>query len=309
MSDQFPFSVKHNISLKNLSTFALDGFAKNYIPISNKSDLVKVLNYLWNKKQPFKVFAGGSNIVFPDSGLDHFLIHFTNGSLNLEKNLITCDAGVSLFQVIKLSLKNSLSGLENLSGIPGSIGGAVVGNAGAYGSSVSEVIKKIEVWSKGKISWLTKEECEFSYRESLFKKKPMIILSVAMNFTKSDSRKLKKISAEIISLRKQKYKPGLKCPGSFFKNVLATEVSPKILSKINQSVIISGKIPAGYLLTEIGARGMKIGDIEVSDFHGNLLINNTGSGKSEDVKKLGNLLKQKVYSKFGIMLEEEVKYL
>ena len=129
-----------------------------------------------------------------------------------------------------------------------------------------------------------------------------------MAFQKYDSRLLKKISENIIALRAQKYKKGIKCPGSFFKNVLLVDVSFSALSKINQSVVIGGKIPAGYLLTEVGARGMKQGGIEVSDFHGNLLINNTGNGSAKDVKILAGILKKKVYQKFKIMLEEEVRY-
>lgn len=309
VNNNYPFKVEHNIHLAPLSTFNIGGLAENYFPVTSIFELIKALNFLFQNKKSFSVFSGGSNIVFPDEGLNKLIIHIKNNRLIYQNNTIAAESGTSLASIIDFSISQGLKGLENLSGIPGSVGGAVVGNAGAYGSSISAVIKKVFIWYQGKTEYLSNQECQFAYRNSIFKHKPIIVLKVFLQLEKANKHKLKKISAEIILLRKQKYKHGLKCPGSFFKNVLISEVSVKTLSKINQSVIISGKIPAGYLLTEVGARGMKIGNIEVSDFHGNLLINNTGKGSADDVKKLSKILKQKVFQKFGILLEEEVRYL
>ena len=118
---------------------------------------------------------------------------------------------------------------------------------------------------------------------------------------------LEKISYDIIKTRLKKYKLGLRCPGSFFKNVLVKEVSEKSLKLISQNKIIEGKIPAGYLLEEVGAKGMRVGGIQIADFHGNLFIN-TGLAKAVDVKKLAKILKNRVKKKFGIVLEEEIRY-
>ena len=274
----------------------------------SSQDLFKILSLLYKNKLLFKLFAGGSNVVFPDKGIAGFLIHLKSGLVSRKKNLIIADAGVSLTSVLTLCVKKGLSGLEKLSGIPGSVGGAVVGNAGVYGSSVSDCILKVKVWRKGKIYWISNKDCHFQYRDSIFKHLPFFLLQVVFKLVKTDKNKLKQISEEIIKIRLLKYKPGLKCPGSFFKNVLVTDVAPEAVSNINQSVILGGKIPAGFLLTAVGARGMKIGGIEVSDFHGNLLINNAHKGTAEDVKKLALILKKKVLDKFGIHLEEEVRY-
>lgn len=307
MDNNYPFKVLHHISLAGLSTFAIGGLVKNYIPVETEPDLVKVLDFLNHKKVPFRIFSGGSNIVFPDDGLDLFLIHFKNGSYKLEEVSILADAGVPLSKVINLAIENGLQGMENLSGIPGSIGGAVVGNAGAYGSSVSDALIKVKIWYQGKIKWLDKKDCQFSYRESIFKHQPFSILRIEIKFIKSDPQSLKKISDEVIKIRKQKYKKGLKCPGSFFKNILVTDLPVSLLKKIDPQKIIAGKVPAGHLLDSVGARGMNVGDIIIADFHGNLFINN-GTGKERDVKKLADVLKKKVYQKFGILLEEEIRY-
>ena len=114
-------------------------------------------------------------------------------------------------------------------------------------------------------------------------------------------------SKKIIAMRLKKYKPGLPCPGSFFKNIPAATLSEEILKNIPKEKIIHGKVPTGYLLEAVGARGMKCGGVYIADFHGNLIINQ-GKGTAKDVKKLADLLRSKVREKFGITLEEEVRY-
>ena len=303
----YPFKVKHNISLTRISTFAIGGLAKNYVPVKSSSDLLKVLNFFHKTNIDFRIFSGGSNIVFPDGGIKYHLIHLVGGQIKLSGHLLSVDAGILLSKVIAFSVKNSIKGLENLSGIPGSLGGAVVGNAGAYGSSVSDNIKTVKIWNRGKIRILTGKDCRFDYRESIFKKKPYVIISVAIETSHSKRKQLEKISREIIKVRTAKYKTGLKCPGSFFKNILAKNLPPEILNKINPQKIVYGKIPAGYLLESVGAKTMKKGYIEIAPFHGNLFINK-GRGTAKDVKELAQILKSKVYRKFGILLEEEIRY-
>lgn len=262
-------------------------------------------------KVSYKIIGGGSNVVFPDQNLSCFLIKIASNNLSISGNKITADAGAPLSRVIMTANSHGLRGLETLAGIPGTVGGAIVGNAGAYGHSISEVMEKVEVASNGMGDWakywLTNEDCEFQYRESIFKKKPLIILRAVLKFKKRDSAELRKTSQDIIRIRLKKYKPGLRCPGSFFKNVLVKDISKKSLKLIDRNKIIDGKIPAGYLLEAVGAKGRRAGDIQIADFHGNLFIN-IGRAKAADVKKLARILRSKVKRKFGISLEEEVRY-
>lgn len=285
-----------------------------------------------NSGLPYKILAGGSNIVFPDGILNGFLIKIGSFSRPLIKVVgqrIEADSGVELMQLIKVAIRNGFSGLETLSGIPGTIGGAIVGNAGAYGHSISEAVEKVEIFDpfdaapsfapqsgtsagrQGK-RWLKNKDCGFHYRHSIFKEQPYIVLRAVLKFNlsgqeKGNPKKLKEISQNIITARLKKYKPGLRCPGSFFKNVLVKDVSRKTLSLINQEKIIEGKIPAGYLLEQVGAKGMRLGGIRIADFHGNLLIND-GQATAKDVKNLAEILKNRVQNKFGIKLEEEIRY-
>jgi UDP-N-acetylmuramate dehydrogenase len=305
---KYPFVIQHNVPLSKLSTFGIGGNAENYIPVQDNSGLISALDFHFNNNLDFMIIGGGSNTVFSDEGIKTNLLHVRTEGMKLQKNTVIADSGVSLDSVINFALENGLQGLENLSGIPGTIGGAVVGNAGAYGKSISESVRKIFYWHEGKTGFLENKDCRFGYRDSVFKHEKSVVLQVILSLKSGKKDKLKETSTEIKKLRSKKYKPGIKCPGSFFKNILVKDVSAEILSRFDKSIIIGGKIPAGYLLTQVGARGMRVGGIVVSDFHGNLLINNEGNGTAKDVKKLAGILKEKIFKKFGTRLEEEVRY-
>lgn len=290
-----------------LSTFGIGGIAEIFIRVKNPEELVETAKAAAQIGMPYRVFAAGSNIVFRDRKVHGVLIQFLGGKLEFQGTACTVDAGVTLEKVIDKAVAAGLKGLETLSGIPGSVGGAVVGNAGAYGHSISEVVEKVEIWDGKARRWISNPQCHFAYRESVFKQKRWAILRVVLRFTSGKPAELRKISRDIVSLRLKKYKPGLRCPGSFFKNVLVKDVSKSSLCLIDPSKIIEGKIPAGYLLEQVGANGMKRHGIEVAKFHGNLFINR-GGGMSEDVRHLAAILKGRVKKKFGIDLEEEVRY-
>lgn len=301
--------IRKNVPLAPLSTFKIGGRVEYFCEIQKVEELFAALDFAKRKRIPYKILAGGSNVVFPDKKLKGLLIKIKikDGGIIREKNRLKVGAAVPLAEVVETSIRSGLKGLETLSGIPGTLGGAIVGNAGAYGHSISEAVVKVQVWDGKKFRWLSRKDCQFGYRESVFKKKPYIVICAVLGFKKGSPKTLKKISKDIIKLRLKKYKPGLRCPGSFFKNVLVKDVSKRTLSKIDRSKIIEGKIPAGYLLEAVGAKGMKIGGIKIADFHGNLFINN-GNGKASDVKKLARILKNRVKKRFGIELEEEIRY-
>jgi len=331
MSKQRKLHLRRNVKLAPLSTFGIGGRTQHFCWAKNPSELVEAARWAKKREMPYRIFAGGSNVVFPDKKIKSLVIRFFGGKIKpLGKDALLADAGVLLQQVIDKSISLGLRGIETLSGIPGTIGGAVVGNAGAYGHSISEAVDGMEVWDGKKTLWLNKDECKFQYRKSIFsakggsasrsgsetlqgrmtggKHKNLIVLRIKLRFIKRDAPKnLKKISKSIINIRTRKYKPGLKCPGSFFKNVLLKDVSKKSLKLVDQTKIIEGKIPAGYLLERVDAKNTKVGQAQVSDFHGNLIMNKNGATAAQ-VKKLAQILKKRVYKKFGIVLEEEIIY-
>ncbi|TSC64625.1 MAG: UDP-N-acetylmuramate dehydrogenase, partial [Microgenomates group bacterium Gr01-1014_93] len=150
------------------------------------------------------------------------------------------------------------------------------------------------------------DQCGFGYRDSSFKRNGLIISEVTFQLEKGDPEKLKKEADEILEKRLTKYPKGIKCPGSFFKNIVANTLPEEILEKIPREKIVYGKIPAGVLLEEVGAKGDKLDGIEIAPYHANLFINN-GGGKAEDFYNLAKKYFELVYQKFGIELEPEVQ--
>ncbi|HEY4483806.1 MAG TPA: UDP-N-acetylmuramate dehydrogenase [Candidatus Paceibacterota bacterium] len=306
----FP-EVEKKVSLAAFTTFGIGGVAPWFILVEDAEQLVQVVQKARTQKIPYYIFAGGSNVVFPDKIPKKLIICLRASRLNkinheVKANRIEIEAGVPLSLLISLSIRNSLQGLESLSGIPGTVGGAIYGNAGAYGQSISDKLEAVLIWDGKNTRWVTKEECQFTYRSSIFKKKDWLILSARFILFAGDKKELQQKSRQIIAIRNKKYVPGIKCPGSFFKNVLVKNVSKVVLKNIPPEKIIEGKIPAGFLLESIGAKNSRQGQIFIPDFHGNLLINE-GGGRASDVVKLASRLQKKVKDKFGINLEAEVQ--
>jgi len=296
-----------NISIAKFSTFKLGGRAEFFCFAKNRDEIINAVKWAEGKKIKCRIFAGGSNIIFPDGIIKGLLVCIRGGKILVKKRKLVVEAGVPLVDVVKKSISLGFQGLEPLSGIPGTIGGAIVGNAGAYGHSISVLVEKVEIWNGEKAFWFNNKECRFAYRESIFKKKPFIILRAVLKFKKGKKKELQRNSKNIIKTRRIKYPLDLKCPGSYFKNVLKKDLSKRSLKLIDYRKIRDGKIPAGYLLEQVGAKGMQIGKIKVAYFHGNLIMN-LGGGKNRDLKKLVSILKKRVWRKFGIRLAEEVRY-
>ena len=306
--------MKHNYSLKKLTTLKIGGPAKYFTNVKSERQLIGVIEWARKSKMRWYIIGEGSNLVPSDKGFNGLIIKNEIKNLRINGKKILVGAGDNLLELIHKLNNLGLSGMEKMGGIPGTIGGAIYGSAGAYGQAIKDSLIRVKVFDGTKIKWISKKQCHFKYRESIFKtKKDWIILAAELKLEKGSQKELYKTSEKIIKLRERKYWPGLSCPGSFFKNIVVKEIRPvalrkKFLSKIPKEKVIYGKIPSGYLLETIGAKGMKYGKIKVAEHHGNLIYN-SGHGKSKDIVKLAKILKNKVKKNFGINLEEEVQYL
>ncbi|TSC91053.1 MAG: UDP-N-acetylmuramate dehydrogenase [Parcubacteria group bacterium Gr01-1014_2] len=295
-------------------TLKIGGLAKYFINVQSERTLIEAIEWARKSKVSFCVIGEGSNLIPNDEGFNGLIIKNEIKNLKVDGTKVLIGSGNNLLKIIHRLNKLGLAGMEKMAGIPGTVGGAIFGSAGAYGSDIKDYLVRVKLFDGIKIRWFSKKQCHFKYRESIFKRnKKYIILGAEFKLKNENPEKLYKISEEIIKLRKQKYRQGLLCPGSFFKNIVVGEISPaalkkKFLSKIPKEKVIYGKIPSGFLLETIGAKGMKYGKIGVAKHHGNLIYN-SGSGKSNEVVKLAEILKNKVKKRFGINLEEEVQYL
>jgi hypothetical protein len=184
----------------------------------------------------------------------------------------------------------------------------VYGNAGAYGHSISERIHKVRFFDGEQVRVFSNEECEFHYRESLFKEhKEWIIFSAELLLEAADAAELGRISADIVKVRNEKFPPTMKCAGSIFKNLLLSELPETVRAEVPASVIREGKVPAAWFLEQVGAKGMGNGGIHVANYHANLIYND-GDGSASQLVELIQNLKQRVRSRFGFDVEEEVQY-
>ncbi|MBI5153061.1 MAG: UDP-N-acetylmuramate dehydrogenase [Parcubacteria group bacterium] len=312
----FEKKVIFNHPLSEITTLGIGGSAQYFISAHNEGDILNAIRFAKEHSLPFYLIGSASNIVANDKGVRGVVMQhsITTLEINNETKICRVGAGYSLLPLIHILNKQGLSGMEKMAGIPGTVGGAIYGCAGAYGQEIKDCLIKIKIFDGKKVRPLTRDQCKFGYRTSIFKqRKNWIILEADFQLINADPKSLKKTSRDIMKLRAKKYPPDLKCPGSFFKNIVIDAIRPaalkkQFLSKVDLQKINHGKLASGYLLEQVGAKGQKSGDIAVAEYHGNLIYN-AGNGKSKDVKKLANLLKKKVQKKFGITLEEEVQYL
>lgn len=277
-----------------------------FVEVNTNEELEAATEEARRTNTPVVLIAGGSNVLVADDGWDGLVIVNRIRGIEIEGNDVRARAGTRWDEVVDAANEAGLSGLECTAGIPGTVGGMVYGNAGAYGQSVSDKLSGVQVLKDGKIYDVTKEESEFGYRESRFKTSGEIILEAGWKLDSGSREQLEKRTEEIRNARLEKFPPGLCCPGSFFKNLIAADLPESTVQMIPPEKIIGGKVPAGYLLEQVGAKGRQRGAAKVTDFHANIL-ENTGGAKASDIWALATELKEDVKKKFGIELEPEVQ--
>ncbi len=305
--------IRRNYSLKKLSTIKVGGNAEYFISAGSESEISEAIATARTLKVKWTLIGAGSNIVPSDNGFAGLVIRNVIRSFGVRKNTATVGAGNDLLTFIRTINSFGLAGMEHMAGIPGTIGGAIYGCAGAYGQEIKDTLKRVRIFDGKEFRWLSNKQCLFSYRDSIFKrKKDWVIIAAEFSFRRGEAKQLRKISADTIAIRNEKFPPLLNCPGSFFKNIVLADLKPanrkRLTAKIDAAKIRGGKVPAGYLLKLAGAPGMRSGGIRVASYHGNIIYN-PGGGTSRDIRRLTELLKRRVKQRFGIELEEEIQYI
>jgi len=306
-------NVQENIPLAPYTTFKIGGPARYFFIAKNIEEIKNAIKVAKDLKIPYFILGNGSNVLISDSGFGGLVIKIDDRELKIENNEIYAGAGVMLAALVKESTNAGLTGLEWLAGIPGTLGGAIYGNAGAFGYSIGEVAETVKVFDPGDLmeKTLSKSDCNFGYRHSIFKEKKYIILGADLKLKKGELEESAKLASEYLSKRKGKHPIGPSA-GSIFKNPLIKENQKAYEKLIKQYPEIekfkaTGKIPAGWLIGQFGLCGKEIGGAMVSKEHGNFIVN-IGGAKAEDVIILTSLIKQKIRVNFGIQLAEEIQY-
>ncbi|MCD5397271.1 MAG: UDP-N-acetylmuramate dehydrogenase [Candidatus Pacebacteria bacterium] len=308
--------VQKDISLKNYTTFKIGGKADYFFEAKTKQDLIKAISLVKKVNLPFFILGGGSNLLISDKGYRGMVIKVKSQKSKVKSQkskVIEIESGVLLNKVVALAFKNSLTGLEWAAGIPGTVGGAIRGNAGAFGQSISDIVKEVEVFDveNEKIKIFQNKNCQFKYRNSIFKQNSdLIILSAVFKLKAREIQALQKKTKEYLDYRKKNQPLRFPSAGSIFKNYGLQIVDCELLKKYPELKEFNKKkkIPAGWLIEKAGLRGKIIGGAQISEKHCNFIIN-LGGAKAKDVMTLINLVKKEVKNKFKIILEEEIQYI
>ncbi|MGB9907846.1 MAG: UDP-N-acetylmuramate dehydrogenase [Candidatus Saccharicenans sp.] len=282
------------VPLSSYSSFRIGGPADYFLEVHQLEDLIMAVQVARKYRCPFYVIGGGYNLLFDDAGYRGLIIRNSAAGLEIrsEQGCLEAASGTHLSTLISQAVSAGLAGLEFLAGIPGTVGGAIYGNAGAFGRAIGERVVAVTVLNaEGREQTLGPTELSFDYRYSSLKKDHKIILRASLAVEPGSSKEIIKKIEEYLEQRASKHPPGeTPCAGSYFKN----------------PVLPGGrKIPAGQLLEQAGARGMRVGQAAVYPGHCNFIIN-LGQATAREVLALAAELKEKVWRTSGLRLEEEV---
>lgn len=280
-------NIKEDALLAPYCTFQIGGAADFFLEAKSTEEILEGIAWAEERDLPFFVFGGGSNLLFDDGGFRGLVIRVKSSGLKVEGEAITADSGVLMAKVVLAAAEAGLAGLEAWNGLPGTVGGAVRGNAGCFEVECKDVLKSAEVWLPGEgVKKVGVDYFEYGYRDSKLKKEGGVVLSATFKLTKGDGAEIKKRMMEIARSRIQKQPPG-SSTGSFFKNPEGDH--------------------AGRLIETAGLKGKRLGKAQISDQHANFFLN-TGGATAADILALAELVEKTVKEKFGIQLEREVVY-
>ncbi|MFA5126541.1 MAG: UDP-N-acetylmuramate dehydrogenase [Patescibacteria group bacterium] len=303
--------IKQNILIKDYTTFKIGGPADYFVVAMTKEEVQEAVKFAQDKKIPILALGGGSNLLISDQGFRGLVIKLDLQKLEYHDQEVVVGAGVLLAYLLNKSLEQGLTGLEFIAGVPGTVGGAIRGNAGTYGLAMSNVVQEITYFDENyQLKICQGSDCHFTYRHSIFKEIKAIIIEAKLKLEKGDLTLAKNLVNERLKYR-QGTQPREPSAGCVFKNV---EFSTVDLAKLkNRGLDIekfeqNKKIPASYLIDIAGLKGHTIGGAQVSKIHANYIIN-TGTATAEQVIMLISFIKQQIRDKYGIQLQEEIQFI
>lgn len=297
LSDRLGPAVEFDREMAEFTSFQTGGPAGYFYTAAGVDDVIRAVRVASELNLPRFILGGGSNLLVSDKGYSGLVIRVDVRGLDfLDNQQMACGAGEPLSALVEYAAAKSLSGLEFAAGIWGTVGGAVCGNAGAYGSDIGSTIVRVTlVDPQGELKEVAADYCRFGYRDSYLKSSGDVIIEVRLKLRKGDPVKIRRRMEEIITRRRNRHPVEGRSAGCFFKNIIDLDNPGE-------------KIPAGRLLDETGAKKMSVGDARVFAGHANIIVN-AGAATSGDIRALADLLAEKVYRKFGVRLQPEVVHL
>ncbi len=278
---------KRQVSLKKYSSIKIGGRARYFLEVKSLPQLKLAIQQAKQLNLPIFILGGGTNVLFKDQEFPGLILKIGFSGIEKNGNNLKVKAGTSMSRLVKFSLENKLSGLEWASGLPGTVGGAVYGNAGCFKKEIKDVVRKVKSLNLDDLSLVERDKssCEFGYRSSIFKKNREVILELELELNPGNELEIQRQVKRNLNWRKAHQPLNYPSLGCIFKN-------PEDSS-------------AGYLIEEAGLKGKRFGDARISFQHSNFIIN-LGKARFLDVNRLINLIKNKVKQKFGLSLQEEI---
>ena len=302
---------KENVSLSEFSSYKIGGPARYFFEAKNADELKKAVEEAKKRNLEFLVLGGGTNFLIGDEGYPGLVLKPSIDFMEINGEEVSAGAGTLMHDLVAFSAERGLSGLEWAGGLPGTVGGAIRGNAGAFGGEIKDSVKKVKSLNTSTLEEIERNapDCDFGYRQSIFKNQPNkeIIISAVFSLMKGESEKIKTSVNEKISYRKERHPMEHPNAGSIFKNVDVKKIPENQIARFKKSIKTDPcpVVPPAYIISEAGLKGLSCGGAMVSPKHPNFIVN-VSDAKSSDVRNLINIAKTEVKNKFGIDLEEEI---
>ena len=314
MPENIEVKIRESVMLGPKTTYKIGGAAEFFLEVSTKEELMGGLEWAEAKSHTVTIIAGGSNVLVSDAGVKGLVIRLNNNGFKLKGDRIEAGAGASLIEVSRLANNNNLTGLEWAIGIPGSVGGAVRGNAGAHGIYMADAAETVECYDRRKqvFRFFSNNDCAFNYKDSHFKQnRDLVIWGIYLKLATGKQTEIRNQVSAFLKFR-DSAQPRLASAGCVFKNLqfdYIERTSPKLANFIlKNNPPKGGKVGAGWIIDAIGLKGMKVGNVKISLEHANFIVN-TGRGTAKEIRELITYVKKRIYDQFSIELEEEIEYL
>src|SRR3989344_819781 len=295
---------EQHILLAQFTSFKIGGPAQYFYRAKTSDDAVAAIALARSQQLPYVVLSGGTNVLVSDKGFAGLVVKMENDVITIFDTIVKAESGASMAVMATKTVEAELTGYEWGIGIPGKVGGAIRGNAGCFGRDISMNLKRVRVlYEQDDVVWMEAKQCQFGYRDSLFKRHPeWVILEAEFAFEKGDSELGKKKLREYIQYRREKQPQGVASAGSLFMNPMSSEVPADIADEARTAgVERNDRISAGWLIDKLGLKGKQIGGVKISEKHGNFFLN-TGAGTANDMIELIRYAQQHVHARLGIQL-------
>ncbi|MEK7519755.1 MAG: UDP-N-acetylmuramate dehydrogenase [Patescibacteria group bacterium] len=305
--------MRQNVSLRNLNTYGVGGSAAYFTEARTGDEMRLAVMFAREKGLRYFILGGGTNTLVSDEGFSGVVIRAMPGAIAVEGNMLVSDAGVPMGVLVQKAKTLSLTGLEWAAGLPGTLGGAVFGNAGSCGKETKDVVAEVRVYDPERGVFLTipRDACAFAYRSSMFKSNGSIIVGATLALTPGNPEEIAVRMQENMRFRASHQPLSGRSEGCVFKNVELAH-SPEGRELVSRDECCgqfrdAAFLPAGFLIDRAGLKGCAVGGAQVSERHANFVVN--GGATARDIRELITHVKRTVEDTYGVALVEEIRML